>query len=472
MSEPRRVDARLQQMLDRAAAMQKGEPDPKIAHADAEPEAKPAALPPPRPAKNELPAPTGEAEPRSPARIHPSKRGPLVLANALTEARGDRPINSDTLSYYSPELIQATLPHSEPKPPKDPDEAGDVPKSKSDVKMRDWIRKNGHLTLIVSSGIDTSGNVLGIPYGAFPRLVLAYIISQVIANKHKNMRRVEFASRFGTFLKEVGYTGNHRGNTASAKRLKDQLNRLLKANISFVYEEGTEQTGRSTGLQMHVAPRFELWWDFKSPDQDSLFGSWIELSEDFYKAILARPVPLKTEVLKALHKDILALDVYMWVSYRLMGMKNAERDDLSISYAALQAQFGTGIGEDDYRKFRERLRKAFAKVAQFWVPPNSTNEQSLLRHEFTESGVILYRSPMLVSRGNRITNNEDAAALLAARCFDDATRKQARFLAASLYSVEHLEKQYFAWIESKGVVPANPRAHFISFVKRHVARNK
>ena len=446
--EPRRVDASLQSILDRAAARQKGNnPEPAQPAAALEPSATTSP-------KLRQAAPSGDTEQRNPARIHPDKRGPLVLANAIAEARGDKPIDPDTLSYYSPELIQATMPHSDPK-------------------TNVWVRKNGSFTLIVASGYDQEGEMVGVPYGAFPRLVLAYIVTQVIGKpREPGQRRIQLTSHFGEFLKAVGYTGNHRGNIPSAKRLKDQLNRLLRASITFEYKEGTAQAGRVAGLQMHVAPRFELWWDFHAPDQESLFGSWLDLSEDFYNAILARPVPLKTEVLKALHKDILALDVYMWVSYRLMGMKGGDREEIAVSYASLQAQFGTGIAEDNYRKFRERLKKAFAKVALFWHTPSNTSGESLLRYEFTESGIILYRSPLLVSRGNRTSHNEDAAALLTARRFDDETRKQARLRAGTLYSVDHLEKQYFAWIESKDLTPANPRAHFLSFIKRHVDRNR
>ena len=44
--------------------------------------------------------------------------------------------------------------------------------------MNPWIRKNGDFSLIVCSGFDRDGTPYGIPYGSFPRLVLAYIITQ------------------------------------------------------------------------------------------------------------------------------------------------------------------------------------------------------------------------------------------------------------------------------------------------------
>jgi len=62
-------------------------------------------------------------------------------------------------AHYTPILIQCTLPHSDPK-----------------VNPR--IRKNGDFSLIVCSGFDHDGTPYGIPYGSFPRLVLAYTVTQ------------------------------------------------------------------------------------------------------------------------------------------------------------------------------------------------------------------------------------------------------------------------------------------------------
>ena len=88
------------------------------------------------------------------------------------------------------------------------------------------------------------------------------------------------------------------------------MKRLFAAKISF---EQTVQQGDRTGertLDMLVAPRRELWWDPKQPGQESLWGSWIELSEEFFGAITKSPVPVDTRALQALKNSPLALDIY------------------------------------------------------------------------------------------------------------------------------------------------------------------
>ena len=87
------------------------------------------------------------------------------------------------------------------------------------------------------------------------------------------------------------------------------------------------------GVNINVATKFDLWWDFKNPEQDSLWGSYIEISEEFRQAILQAPVPLRTDILKALRKSPLALDVYMWTSYRLFVMQSTGQESIALAMA-------------------------------------------------------------------------------------------------------------------------------------------
>ena len=106
--------------------------------------------------------------------------------------------------------------------------------------MNPWFRKHGDFSLTVTSGFDRDGTPYGIPYGSFPRLVLAYIITRVI---NSGERSIVLSSHFSTFLKEIGYTGNLRGNTRAANSIRSQLLRLLMANFRAEASTGTEEKG-------------------------------------------------------------------------------------------------------------------------------------------------------------------------------------------------------------------------------------
>lgn len=383
-----------------------------------------------------------------PARTHPDDRSRIETLNTVGQMLRGVTSEKPQTSYYTPELIQCTLPHSDPK-------------------TRDWIRKNGNYSLIVSSGIDSEGTPFGVPYGSFPRLVLAYIITRVVQT---NERRIDFSSYFSVFLKEIGYTGNHKGNSESGKRIHDQLERLLHATISFEYKDD-EQRSR---LNITVAPKSVLWWNYKKPDQGSLWGSYIDISEDFYHAILNAPVPLRTDVLAALKKSPLAIDVYMWVSYRLFTLQAGGQEQVTLSYGRLHEQFGTGISEANYRSFRRDFKTALAKVAQYWR--SSNGEKELLNYELHEDGLTLFRSPLLINIPRRKiferAAEEEAARILSARKFDDLTLKQARQIAGAEWDLKYLQQQYFAWVERQKIIPKDPRAHFLDFIREHRKRNE
>lgn len=393
------------------------------------------------------PVPQAAAIARKPtARVHPDDRGRVERLNAMAAVLQGTPKQKTPISYYAPILLQCTLPHSDPK-------------------TRDWVRTNGDFSLIVSSGVDKNLEPYGVPYGSFPRLVLAYIITRVIQTQ---ARRVDLALHFRGFLNEVGYTSNHRGTGIKGQRIRNQLVKLLRASIAFEGRWGTEEAGRLAGININVASKYDLWWDVKNPEQESLWGSYVEISEEFRQAILSAPVPLRTDILKALHKSPLALDVYMWVSYRLFIMHTTGQESVSLGYGRLQEQFGTGIAEANYRQFRHEFKAAWAKVASLWREKDG--EKSLLNYELNSTGLVLYRSPLLIAPAQASGAEVDIQRMLASRSLDQETRRSARQVAGS-WDVAWLESQYFNWIAKAGITPKDLRAHFLDFVRTHRVRN-
>jgi hypothetical protein len=383
-----------------------------------------------------------DRKPKPPARIHPDDRSRVEGLKVIGTFLQGAPQPKTPVSYYTPILIQCTLPHSDPK-------------------TRDWVKTNGDVSLIVSSGVDENLKPYGVPYGSFPRLVLAYIITRVIQTGE---RHIDLSSHFSGFLNEIGYTSNHRGTGVKGQRVRDQLIRLLRASITFQ----AKAEGHLAVLDVKVAPKFELWWDYKNPEQDSLWGSYVDISEDFRQSILRAPVPLRTDILKAHKKSPLALDVYMWMSYRLFTLRARGQESISLGYGRLQEQFGTGIAEKDYRTFRRRFKQAFTDVAEHWRVPDS--EKSLLNYDLNETGLVLYRSPLLIAKPKTNRTQEEIQCIVQSRSFDQETRRSARQLAGQ-WDVTYLESQYFDWVEREGITPKNPRAHFLDFIKTHRQRH-
>lgn len=76
-------------------------------------------------------------KPTLPARVHPDDRDRIEGLNTLARLYYGTPQSEAPVSYYTPILIQCTLPHSDPK-------------------TRDWKKTNEDFTLIISSGVDKS----------------------------------------------------------------------------------------------------------------------------------------------------------------------------------------------------------------------------------------------------------------------------------------------------------------------------
>jgi hypothetical protein len=133
-----------------------------------------------------------------------------------------------------------------------------------------------------------------------PRLLLFWMTTEALRNKSKeNPRRLELGNSLSEFMREIGLNPDNGGMGAKrsdARRLRDQMERLFRARISF--EADFEKDGRAGDaiMNMVVASKAMMWWSEENPHQTTLWGSWVELGEDFYKAITAAPVPVDVVV--------------------------------------------------------------------------------------------------------------------------------------------------------------------------------
>ena len=90
-------------------------------------------------------------------------------------------------------------------------------------------------------------------------------------------------------------------------------------------------------MSIHRSPAGpEFWWNKRRPAEQGLWDSQIELGEKFFHEILQHPVPLDLNILKALKRSSLGLDLYLWLTYRTFTL----RHPLRLSWARLYRQFG------------------------------------------------------------------------------------------------------------------------------------
>jgi hypothetical protein len=232
-----------------------------------------------------------------------------------------------THGFIARAMVLASMPHSEPK-------------------GAYFERKNGHYTLSMQAN-----QKIGLPYGPIPRLLFAWITTEAVRTKQ---RTLVLGKSLTDFMRQLDLTpnGGPRGNITA---LKEQMKRLFSTMISCTYSDEE----RDAGVQMLLVDSYDLWWTPKSPEQLGLMDSTITLSEKFFEEITKSPVIFYMEALKALRKSPMALDIYMWLTYK----NSYSRNPLTISWESLQLQFGAGYpndaqGKADFkRKFKEALKK-------------------------------------------------------------------------------------------------------------------
>lgn len=254
------------------------------------------------------------------------------------------------IGYMARALVQATMPHKNP---------GDVPA---------WGRRNGDFSMVMQPGYIMNKNneakSVGLPYGTRPRLVMAFISSEAVKTKN---REIVLGRSLSQFMERIDLqpTG---GRWGTVPMLKEQMKRLFSATVSFHYQNQVAEI--SSGFK--IASQTILFWDSKSPSQTALWESTVTLTEEFYKEITQHPVPINMDALSVLKGSSLALDIYCWLTYRMSYLKQ----DIEIPWELLALQFGSDYTE--LRDFKKNFLFQLRKVLTIYGAKVSKGENGLL----------------------------------------------------------------------------------------------
>ena len=224
-------------------------------------------------------------------------------------------LEAGALGYMARFLVQATLPH------KDPGQG-----------VATFERANGDFRLLVMAPPR-----IGLPWGKCPRVLLCWLATEAVRTRS---RHIELGPSLSAFMRELGLVPTG-GRWGTITRLRDQVRRLFSSTIRCSYTG----PGRFEDSGFVIASRTSLWWKPAEPEESDLFGSFVELSQDFFQTLVERPVPIDLRVLRSLRSP-LALDIYCWLTYRTSYLDQP----VEIPWSALALQFGSGYAH--VRKFR------------------------------------------------------------------------------------------------------------------------
>ena len=236
--------------------------------------------------------------------------------------------DADELGFMARAMVMASLPHSK-------------------VEGTEFERTNGDYTLSI-----VAPSRVGLPYGTIPRLLLCWLTTEAVRTKGRELVLGDSLSGFMRQLDLVP-TG---GRWGSITRLRNQTERLFASSVTAIYRDRQ----RTRIENRAVIDSADLWWHPKEPKQGSLWQSTVTLSEPFFREIVDRPVPIDMRALRGLKKSPMALDVYVWLTYRMSYLVKPTE----ITWKSLQAQFGAGYPTtpQGIRNFRQKFMAAMKRV--------------------------------------------------------------------------------------------------------------
>ena len=229
-----------------------------------------------------------------------------------------------------------------------------------------YKRVNGPYKLIMIAGGDNK-----LPFGNLPRLLLAWVSTEAVRTQSRNL---VLGASLSEFMRKLDISSDSGGSRGERTRLRNQMDRLFNTHVSLIYED---ERGKAT-MNSQIADRTELWWNPKRPDAPVLWESKIELGEKFFQEIIRCPVPLDMNILKALKRCSLGLDIYLWLTYRTFALKWP----LRLSWRQLYRQFGVDPAKaSDHRTvqdFRRKVLRELIKIKTAWPDLNYATAKGVL----------------------------------------------------------------------------------------------
>lgn len=252
------------------------------------------------------------------------------LTQAYLAMESEDAKSAGTLGYMARSVVQATLPHTDPK-------------------ASYFERSNGIVTLSVMGRPQ-----VGLPYGSMPRILLAWVCTEAVRTKepvlHLGRSQNEFLSKL-----QLPTTGQY------IKSVKAQAHKLFSSLIT-VSAENDAQVALENIL---IAKKAAIFWSPKHPDQPSLWESQLTLTQDFFDEVTNAPVPIDMRAYQALRKSPLALDIYAWLTYRMFLLHAAGRSKVVIPWGALMLQMGSAYANHQAADEAKRRKAVHNFKTQF-----------------------------------------------------------------------------------------------------------
>jgi hypothetical protein len=274
-----------------------------------------------------------------------AEKPPIVLSardKALIEAGlqiKDQPPTGDDMTFMHSIMCQVGLPRSKPN-------------------GLEFERICGGAGLFIRAGKlwDGKGFVQQpVPYGAMPRLIMAYVNTSAIRTQSPT---VEVGNSASEFLRRLGKSANG-GERGAFTTFRQQTQALAACSMTIGFSQGD----RAFTYDGKPIKQFEAWLSHDE-NQPALWPGSVTLSDEYYRTLSEHAVPLDLRALMALKGSALAMDVYAFLAERLHRLGPRP---LILHWKSLRTQFGQEFqGKEADKDFKKKFLPAMKKVLEVY----------------------------------------------------------------------------------------------------------
>ena len=230
-----------------------------------------------------------------------------------------------------------------------------LPRSK--VEGTSFERHSGGAALLVEAGKLWDGKQFvqqPIPYGAMPRLMLAWMNTYAV---RFNSPEIPVGDSASEILRMLGHHNINGGRNGVYTTFRKQVQALSACRMTL----GFNVNGRAHTYEGKPIKHFEAWISVDEKQRPLWPGS-VTFSQDYYLTLKDHAVPLDLRAFIALKGSALALDIYAWLAQRL---HRIEGRPIVLHWTNLRDQFaqeyqGKNADKDFKKKFLPALRNALA----------------------------------------------------------------------------------------------------------------
>ncbi|AYO75454.1 hypothetical protein EBF16_00085 (plasmid) [Sphingobium yanoikuyae] len=234
-------------------------------------------------------------------------------------------------------------------------------KPKGDEEFKPIIRQDNRLSMVITpkprmvqapgGGVELVN--LGVPYGAYPRIILIKILTDAVMTKSRD---VYLGGSFADMMRRFGYEGASRGKRGQTTGFLEQLDRLLACEWMIHWQENDAET-QENAFAVNEVKLTHQYAGVNGPDGS--FNRELRLSEVFYNHLQEHAIRFDMSAIYALKRNPTAIDLYTYLALRLNKIPVGK--PVELDYTQLAAHMGNRIKTTT--KLRQTMRNALHLVS-------------------------------------------------------------------------------------------------------------